>query len=162
MAANIHSFKDLFIYTSFFIDSLGNADGSSGADQSAEMTTYTLGADNTGLTSCSFENDGLMTAVVAGNQATATADTLIVIYLRIDNRVTIQMVGIHKRRQRLTHKFLEFTYATLGHIALNTEQQVIDDTIAILHYGGTQLHIATAQLNKLQCIAPRLDATDAT
>lgn len=143
------------------MDPLGNADGSRGADQSAEMATYALGADNAGLSCLAVEGNGLMAAVHTRHVATSTADTLVAVYLRIDNRVAIQVVGIRKRWQRLTYKLTEFADATLSHITLKTEHQVVDDVVAILHHCGTYLYIATAQLDKLQGVAPRLDAADA-
>ena len=51
-------------------------------------------------------------------------------------------------------------HTSLGHIALQTQRQVVDDAIAVLHHRCTDLHVATAYLNKLQGVAPRLDASD--
>ena len=63
-SAVIHGFFFL-IYILFLVDPLGNADGSRGADQSAEMAAYALGADDTGLAGIGIEGNGLMAAVHA-------------------------------------------------------------------------------------------------
>ena len=70
------------------------------------------------------------------------------------------MVGIQELLQALSHQLLQFSDTTLGHITLQTENEVINDAIAILHDGGAYLHVAAAQLDELQGVTPRLNATD--
>ena len=141
-------------------DSFGHADGTGRTDKAAEVTADALGAYQTGAAGLMIEDDGLMTAVATRNLAAATADTQLLVELRVDDRIAIQMVGLQEFRQLLANKFLQLADTTLSHIALQAEDKVVDEAIAVLHDGGTHLHIAAAQLDELQGITPRLDAAD--
>ena len=145
----------------FLIDSFGHADGSRGADQSAEVTADALSADDAGLTGFRVEGDSLMAAIHARNEAAATADALLAVYLREDDGFAVQMVGVQELRQLLAHQLLQMREAALGHVALEAEDEVVDDAVAVLHDGGAYLYVAAAQLDELKCVAPRLDTADA-
>ena len=108
------------------------------------MTAYALGANETGKAGVVVEDDGLMTTVAARYFATSAADAQLLVELRVDNGVTIQMVRIQELRLQLTHQLLQVTDATLGHITLQAEDEVVDDAVAILHDGGAYLYVAAA------------------
>ena len=146
----------------FLRDTVGEADGTCGADNPAEVTAHALRPHDTWLARGGVEDNGLMAAVVAGHLATSAAHTLLAVNLRIDNGLTIQLGGLYKQRHRLAHKVCHVRHSTLGHIALQTQYQVVDDAVAVLHHGRTNLYVVTTQLDELKGIAPRLYATDAT
>ena len=126
------------------------------------MTADAFGTHQTGSAGLLIEDDGLMTAVAARHLAAATADTQFLVELRINDGVAVQMVGVQELLQPFAHEFTEPGDTALGHIALQTEYEVVDDAIAILHHSRTYLHVATAQLDEFQGIAPRLNATNTT
>ena len=49
--------------------------------------------------------------------------------------------------------------AAFCHIGLQTQDQIVDDTIAILHDSCANLHITASQLDELQSVLPVLDAS---
>ena len=126
------------------------------------MATHAILADEVGLAGLAVEVDGLVAAVLARDEAAAAADALLAVELRIHHRVAVQVGGQHKRGQLLAHELVQPLDATLLHVGLHAFDEVVDDAIAILHDGRANLHVAAAQLNELQRVAPRLDAADAT
>ena len=50
--------------------------------------------------------------------------------------------------------------AAFLHVGLHTQNEVIDNAVAILHHGGAHLYVSTTQLDELQRIAPCLDSSD--
>ena len=106
------------------------------------------------------EDNGLMATIATRYLAAATADTQLFIELWINNGVAVQMIRILELLQPLAHQLLQLCDAALGHIALQTQYEVVDDALAILHHGSAYLHVAATLLNELQGVAPRLDAAD--
>ena len=51
--------------------------------------------------------------------------------------------------------------AARSHVMLHAQHKVIDDAVAVLHHGGTHLHVAATQLNELQSIVPSLYTAEA-
>ena len=58
-------FQYIVSFCTFFRDAFSKVDGTGGADNAAEVTTDTLGADDAGLAGFAVEDNGLMAAVVA-------------------------------------------------------------------------------------------------
>ena len=129
--------------------------------QTAEVASYTLGAYQTRTTGLMVEDNGLMATIATRYLAAATADTQLFIELWINNGVAVQMIRILELLQPLAHQLLQLCDAALGHIALQTQYQVVNDSIAVLHDGGTHLHVAATQLDEFQGVAPCLYAADA-
>ena len=125
------------------------------------MAADALGANDAGASCLCIEGDGLMTAVLARYVAAATADAAVEVNLREDDGVAVEVGGGDDARQRLADEGFDGCYAALGEIVLETEDEVVDDAVAVLHDSGTHLHVAAAQLDELQCVAPGLDASDA-
>ena len=73
----------------FLIDAFGDADGTGGADEAAEVAADALVSDDTGLTGLRVEGDGLVPAVHAGDVAASAADALVAVGLRIDDGFVI-------------------------------------------------------------------------
>ena len=125
------------------------------------MTAYAFRADDTGLAGVVVEGDGLMTAVHARDVAAAAADALVTVNLREDDGLAVEVSGSNEVRQLLADEGIERGQPPLCEIVLQAECEVVDDAVAVLHDGGAHLHVATAQLDELQRVAPRLDAADA-
>jgi hypothetical protein len=138
-----HAFRKILYYC-FFGDALGEADGAGGANEAAEVAAYAFGADDAGMTGVGIEIDGLMASIHARHIATATTHTLISVDLGIDHRFAIKMGGQNEVGQFLTHYILQTLNATSGEVSLKAQHQIVDETIAKLHHGGTNLHVATA------------------
>ena len=98
-----------------------------------------------------------MPSVRTGDIASSATDTFIPVDLRIYHRLAIQIMRQDEILQLLAYQFLQFGYSPLLHIILQTENQIIDDPIAILHDRRTYLYIAAAELDKLQRVAPGLN-----
>ena len=152
---------EIFIYLLFLLDSLGNADGARGADQAAEVTADTLGDNDAGLTVGCVEDDGLMAAVHTRDVATSATDAPLAVNLRKDDGLAVEVGGGDEVRQLLADTGIERGQTPLREIVLQAEREVVDDAVAVLHDGGAHLHVATAQLDELQRVAPRLDTADA-
>ena len=103
-----------------------------------------------------------MASVVARHGAATATDTQFLVELGINDGIAIQRLRLLKLRQTLTDKFLKRADTTLDHIALQSQNHVLDNAIAILHDSSTHLHVAAAQLDEFQGVAPRLNTTDAT
>ncbi len=99
-----------------------------------------------------------MSTIRTGDVTSATPNTLVIVYFREDYCLAVEVGGQHKVRQLLTDKCFQPVYTSLCHIMLQTQYEVIDNTVAILHDCSAYLHISAAQLDKLQGIAPRLNA----
>ena len=84
-------------------DAFGNADGSRGTDKAAEVTPDALVAHDVGF-AVVIEGDGLMAAIHAGDVAPATADALVTVDEREDDRVAIQVTGPDDVGNLLTHQ----------------------------------------------------------
>ena len=144
------------------IDTLTGIDGIRGAYEAAEPTSYAIRANDAWLASRGVECDGLMATIGARDVATATANATVAVYLGKHNGVTVEAGGCDKLVESLSHKVCDMLYIAQGHIVLETKAKVFDKAIAILHDSSTHLHIAATQLDELQCIAPCLDAPNAT
>ena len=142
-----------------FGDALGDADGAGGADEAAQVTAHALGAHKVGL-AVFAEGDGLVAAIHAGDVASAAADALVGVEDGKDDGVTVQVVGRNKAGKPLTYKGREFGDASARHIVLQTQLEVIDDAIAVLHHGGAYLQVAAAQLDELKRVSPGFDAAN--
>lgn len=82
------------------------------------MTADALGAYQTRTAGFMVEDDGLMTAVAARHLTAATADTLLLVELRVNDGVAVQMVRIQEFLQPLAHQCLQLRDTALGHVAL--------------------------------------------
>ena len=111
----------------FLFNSFGYADSTRRTDEATEVTADALGAYQTWTAKPppilprrgeAFEDDGLMTAVVAGNLTASATDTQFLVELRIDDGVAVQTVGMQKLLQALANQLLQLRDTTLGHIAL--------------------------------------------
>ena len=78
---------------------LGHTDGTSGADDAAEVATYAFSAYQSRTTGFGIERDGLMTSIVARYLAAPTAYALLRIELGIDDGVTVELSWSPERRQ---------------------------------------------------------------
>ena len=146
----------------FLHDTLCQTDGACWTDQTTEVAAHTLGAYEMGLTGRMIEDDGLMSTVAARYLTASATYAQLLVELWIDDGVTIQMVGLQELRQLLAYEVLQLADTAFGHIALQTQDEVVDDAITILHCGRAHLYVVAAQLDKLQCVAPRLDTANAT
>ena len=68
------------------------------------MTTYAARADDVGTACCCVEGDGLVPAVHTGNVASAAADALLAVEDGKDDGVAVQVAGLDKVWQLLTHE----------------------------------------------------------
>ena len=75
------------------MDSFGPADGAHRADKSAEVTAYAFRANDTGLAGVVVAGDGLATAPPARHIAATAADPTPTVYLRIYDRVAVEVGG---------------------------------------------------------------------
>ena len=88
----------------FLLGTFCYTDGSCRTNQSAEVTAYTFAAHKAWLTGVVVKDDRLVTTIVAGNLTSATTNTESFVEFRINNSVTIQMVGLQELWQLLAHK----------------------------------------------------------
>lgn len=145
-----------------FLDSPGAADSASGTYEPAEVAAYALGADDAGLACHGVEADGLVTSVHAGGVTASATDAALGVDPGIDDGAAIEIRRGDKVGQLFAYKVHDMRYATLLHIGLQTQDEVVYDAITILHDSSADLHVAATQLDEFQCVAPRLDAADAT
>jgi len=75
----------------YFLNPLRHADGTRGADETAEVTAYAARADDVGATGGCVEGDGLMSAVHARRIATSAADAALGVDGGIDNGAAIEV-----------------------------------------------------------------------
>ena len=76
---------------SLLLDAFRQTDGRRGAYEAAEMTTYALRADNSGLARFLVENNCLVTAILTRNVAASASDAAFVVDLRKYDGVAIQV-----------------------------------------------------------------------
>ena len=143
-----------------FGDALGDGDGAGGADEAAQVAADALAAHEVRLAVVA-EGDGLVSAVHAGNITPAAADAFLAVEDGEDDGVTVQVAGLDKAGDLFAHQGRELGDATACHVVLQSQFQVVDDAVAILHDGGAHLQIAASQLDELEGVAPGLDAADA-
>ena len=137
------------------------ADGTGRTYQPTQMAAHAAGAYQTRATGGVIKDDGLMPAIVARYLASTTAHTQLLVKLGVNDGIAIKRVGVHKQRQRFAHQRCQLLQSALGQIAAQAQHQVVDNAIAILHYGGAHLHVAAAQLDELQSITPCFNAANA-
>ena len=77
----------------FLGDTFGHANGTGGTDKTAEVTSYTLGADDAGLACLGVEADSLVTAIHAGGIAAPAANAAFPVNHRINNGIAVQIGG---------------------------------------------------------------------
>ena len=80
----------------FLHNAFGHANSSCRTDETTEVTAYALRADQTGTAGLVIEYNGLMAAVATGYLTASTADTQLLVELRIDDGVAIQMVELQE------------------------------------------------------------------
>ena len=114
------------------------------------------------LTQVDIEGDGLMAAVLTRGIAAAAADAFLTVEGGIHDSVAVKVSGGVEIRQLLAYQIRQVLDAAFSHIVLQPQHEVIDDAVTVLHHGSAHLHVAAAQLDELQGVAPCLDATDAT
>ena len=85
-------------------DAFREADGTSGADEAAEVAAYALCAHDAGLAGSGVEDDGLVAAVHAGGVATAATNALVAINLRIDDGFAVEVGGQIELGQTFAHQ----------------------------------------------------------
>ena len=124
------------------------------------MTAHTLRANQLGTACLVVEDDSLMATVVARYLTASATETKLFVELGIDDGGAVQIIRIEELRYFLAHQCLQVADTAFGHIALETENEVFDDAITILHDSGTNLYVAAAELNKFQRIAPCFNTTD--
>ena len=73
------------------------------------MTAYALRANDTRLTGGGIEVNGLMTTIHTGHMTATTADTLLTIYLRIDDGVAIEIGRCHEVGKFLAHQISQMS-----------------------------------------------------
>lgn len=93
--------------SSFFLDTLRRTDGTSGADEAAEMAAHTLCADDARPARGWVEGDGLMSAVHAGGIAPSAADAALKVYFRIDDGVAVEVARQDEVGQLLAYECFE-------------------------------------------------------
>ena len=86
-----------------FANTLGCADGTSGAYQTAEMTTYATLALNVRL-AVFAEGDGLMAAVHARSVAASTTDATVAVNLGEYDGLAVQIGGGNEAWQFFAHE----------------------------------------------------------
>ena len=82
----------------FLLNSLGHADSTCWADEAAEVTADALGAYQAGTAGLMVEDNSLMTTVAARHFTAPTTNTQILVELRVDNGVAVQMVRFQELR----------------------------------------------------------------
>ena len=112
------------------------------------MASYAFGAEDLRF-AVLVKSDRLVASVGAGDIASSATDTFLAVDLREDHRLAVEVMGKNKVLQFLADECLELGNTSLLHVVLQTEDEVVDDPIAILHHRRTDLHVAAAQLNKL-------------
>ena len=73
----------------FFGDSFSHANGTGGADKTAEVASYALSANDAGLARLCIEIDSLMATVHAGSIAASATYTFFAVNHRIDNGIAV-------------------------------------------------------------------------
>lgn len=143
----------------FLFDAPREANGAGGADEAAEVATDAARAHDARLARGGVDGDGLVAAVVAGGVAAAATDAHVAVNLRIDDGRAVEVGGQIELWQAFAHKVLHLCDASLGHVMLQSKNHVVDDAVAILHNGCAYLYVTAPQLNELQRVAPRFDAS---
>ena len=121
------------------------------------MTTYATFALNARL-AVFAEGDCLMSTVHARRVATSTTNATVAVNLGEYDGLAVQIGGGDEAWQFFAHEVGQLADAAFLHVVLKSQYQVVNYSVAILHDGSTYLHVAAAQLNELQRIAPCLDA----
>ena len=103
-----------------------------------------------------------MSAIHTGDIAASAADTVLVVKDGIDDRVAVHFAGPDEIGQLFTHQVGKTGDLAACHVIPQSQSQVVNDAVAILHHGSAHLQVTATQLNELQRIAPCLNATDTT
>ena len=127
---------------------------------STEVTADTFRTNDAWLASLAIKGDGLMTAVHAGSVTAPTTNAAFPDYLRKDNSVAVEVGGRDEIGQFLANDGFERGESSFRHVVLESEDEVVDDAIAVLHNGGAYLDISATKLNELQSVTPCLNATE--
>ena len=130
----------------FLIDAFGSSDGSRRTYESAEMAANAFGSDKPWAAGFVIEYYGLMTTVIARHLTASASNAQFRVKLGIDDGLAVQVIGVQEFWNLFAYKLAEFRDAALNHVSLESENEVVDNAIAILHDGRTNLHIITPQL----------------
>ena len=126
------------------------------------MTADALSADDTRLAGVTVEDNGLMSTIATRHLAASATDAALAIYLGVDDGIAIELAGLCEHGNPLADEVNKVVNAPFRHVAAKAENEVIDDAVAVLHDGGTHLYVTASELDELQCVAPCLNATNAT
>jgi len=143
----------------FFRHPFSHSDGSGRAYKAAQMASDAFLSDDARF-AVLVERDSLVSAVLAGDIAPSASDTFVSVNLGEDHRVAVQVTRQDDILQLLAHQFLQLHDAAFLHIVLQTEDEVINDAVTVLHHSGAYLYVTTAKLDELQRVAPCLNAAD--
>lgn len=137
----------------------GDADGFRRADETAEVAAHAAASEQTRPAGLQVELDGLMSAVVAGGVAAATAYALSVVETREENRVALEPVMRHDGAYGSAYDRPEAAEMLDLQIIAYTLQQVLYDTVAVLHHGRGDLHASCSERDEFESVDPVLDAS---
>ena len=80
----------------FLGDSFRHTNSTCRTHNAAKVTTYALGANESGLTRSTVKDNSLMTAVATRHLTASATHAELLVELRIDDDVAIQMVGLQE------------------------------------------------------------------
>ena len=84
-----------------------------------------------------------MTTVPTRHITTSATDTLVSIYLGIDYRIAVEIGRRDKVRKLFAYDIFKMFDASITKVCLESQDEVVDDAIAVLHNGSTYLDITT-------------------
>ncbi len=144
-----------------FAKTLCRANRSGRTDKAAQVAAYALCANDIRLARFVIKTDSLMSAIPTRRVAPAAAYALRAVNLWQNNGLAVQFVRRYEPAEFLAHYCVKTAYSAHTHVMLQARYQVVDDAVAVLHYGRANLHVTAAQLNVFQGIAPRLNSANA-
>ena len=139
----------------------GCVDCLSGADQSAQMTSYAFAADQYRFAGFFVKFEGLMAAVHARYIASAASVAKVIIEYREQYGISFDTVMIDYRACCTAYEILKRCYALAFHIDLKTFDQIIDQPVTVLHYSSGYLQASGAEKYELKRIVPGLYSSHA-
>ena len=144
-----------------FSETLCRAYRSGRTHKATQVAANAFCADDIRLTRFVIKTDSLMSAIPTRSIASAAAYTLRAVNLRHDDGLAVKLVRRYESAEFLPYHCVQTADSALFHVMLQARCEVVDDAVAILHHGRTNLHVSAAKLNVFQGVAPRLNTANA-
>ncbi len=164
--AKLRAFVDVLVparRSKTVVDLLHRDASGNGTNDFAQVAAhaFVLVDDRNALIAFLRREDALVRTVLTGHDAVITADALIVVDLRDNLVVHVEVAPLREARERLPNHLVDGRIVVILHIGREAFDHILNDAVAAEHDLGADLHAGGSEQQELDRVTPVRDAADA-